>query len=193
MFILFFAVASCKLNKNSTHLDDSAQMSVRLTNRRHHFTALSLTGLLQLLIALPIIILLIVFARTDLNGALSPFLAGLLAGIVGILVRPTRLTSMILVDIIFNTLAIATCFLAAGMTGIYGNAVHLDDFDQLRVTEGTSGSEGGDCIFVENFGFRSSMQPLNKLLPYMYVQYVCIYTCIYLYNHNLIIFLCMHV
>ena len=37
----------------------------------------------------------------------------------------------ILADIIFNSLAITACFLAAGMTGIYGTAVQMDDFDNL--------------------------------------------------------------
>jgi hypothetical protein len=148
-------------------------MCVRLHNKRHCLTALSLTGLLQLLIALPIIIIsFIVFARTELGAALSPFWAGfllLLAGIVGLLIRPTRLASVILADIIFNTLAITACFLAAGMTGLYGTAVQLDNFDQLRVTEG-SGDEGGDCIFSDDSrlyssGFRSTMEPLDRLVP----------------------------
>ena len=52
---------------------------MRLNNKRHCLTALSLAGLLQLLIALPIIIVsFIVFARTDLGAALSPFWAGFL-------------------------------------------------------------------------------------------------------------------
>ena len=33
---------------------------------------------------------------------------------------------------IFNALAIMACFLAAGMTGLYGTAVQLDHFDELR-------------------------------------------------------------
>ena len=54
-------------------------MCVKLNNKRHCLTALSLAGLLQLLIALPIIIVsFIVFARTDLGAALSPFWAGFL-------------------------------------------------------------------------------------------------------------------
>lgn len=148
-------------------------MCVRLGNKRHCLTLLSLTGLLQLIIALPIIVVsFIVFTQTDLGGALSPFWAGFLlfiAGVVGLLVRPTKLASVILADIIFNSLAITACFLAAGMTGIYGTAVQLDGYDELRVTEG-SGGGGGDCIFSDDSplyssSFRSSMQPLDRLVP----------------------------
>ena len=49
-------------------------------------------------------------------------------------VRPIcaiQLLLQILADIIFNSLAITACFLAAGMTGIYGAAVQMDDFDNL--------------------------------------------------------------
>lgn len=54
-------------------------MCVRLGNKRHCLTILSLTGLLQLLVAVPIIVIsFIVFAQTDLGGALSPFWAGFL-------------------------------------------------------------------------------------------------------------------
>ena len=52
-------------------------MCVRLTNKEHCLTFLSVTGLLQVVIALPIIVVsFIVFAKTDLGGALSPFWAG---------------------------------------------------------------------------------------------------------------------
>ena len=56
-----------------------SEMCVRLGNKRHCLTILSLTGLLQLLVAVPIIVIsFIVFAQTDLGGALSPFWAGFL-------------------------------------------------------------------------------------------------------------------
>lgn len=41
-------------------------------------------------------------------------------------------STQILADIIFNALAITACFLAAGMTGVYGTAVQLDNYDQLQ-------------------------------------------------------------
>lgn len=54
-------------------------MCVRLNNKRHCLTFLSLTGLLQILIAIPIIVVsFIVFLETDLGAALSPFWAGFL-------------------------------------------------------------------------------------------------------------------
>ncbi|CAI8017584.1 hypothetical protein GBAR_LOCUS10664 [Geodia barretti] len=148
-------------------------MCVRLNNKRHCLTLQSLTGLLQVLIALPIIVVsFIVFTQSSLGGALSPFWAGfllLIAGVVGLLVRPTKLASVILADIIFNALAITACFLAAGMTGIYGTSVQLDNYDQLQVLEGSGGSEG-DCIFADGSplyseSFRSSMEPLDRLVP----------------------------
>ncbi|KAL5505124.1 hypothetical protein EMCRGX_G006505 [Ephydatia muelleri] len=102
-----------------------------------------------MVVAICIVVLsFIVYFKSTLGVILSPFWCGfmlLVTGVLGLLIRPSRLAILVFIHLLFNALSIAGCFLASGMTGLYGSAVHLPRFSEFRSINTTT-----SCIFAEN-------------------------------------------
>ncbi|XP_003382524.1 PREDICTED: uncharacterized protein LOC100634672 [Amphimedon queenslandica] len=155
-------------------------MCCRLSNSHHCLTFLSVLGLLQVIVSLPIIILsFLIFFQTTLGYLLSPFWCGfiiLLAGFVALFIRPTRLASVICLHVILNATTIIVCIVAGIISGLYGTAVHLPNFNSLIDSTVTgSGSNANStntirCIFSEDSelysdNFRIVMNSLDTIIP----------------------------
>lgn len=94
----------------------------------------------------------------------------MIAGGVALFIRPTRLACIIFFHVILNAFCICMCFLAAGITGLYGTAVHLDEFNLLTANTTQPGSEADRCIFDETSplyteSFRDAFRPIDSLVP----------------------------
>jgi len=149
-------------------------MCLKLGNKCHCLTLLSILGFLQTLISLPIIVLsFLVFFQSSLGAALSPFWCGfllLITGVVAIFIRPSRLACVIFLHVLLNAFSICACFLAAGITGLYGTAVQLSGYDEFELRREQDGSGAVDrCIFFNGSNlysveFSNAFRPVDAIV-----------------------------
>lgn len=147
-------------------------MCLRLTNNQYCLSFLTVLGFLQVLLSLPIIVLsFLLLVWTTLGVALEPFWCGfvlLMAGVAGLLVRPTRQACVIFFHVLLNAFSICACFLAAGITGLYGTAVQLPEFQDFLIVQRMS-ADNSTCIFnadspLYTQGFRDTFRPVDSLV-----------------------------
>ena len=146
-------------------------MCIRLSNKHHCLTCISVLSVVQLVWGSPIAALgLFIFFTTSLGALLSPFWAGfmiMVAGFTGVFVRPSRSAAVIFAHMLLNVLAVFACVFAVLATGTYGIASQLPEYQKFITSNETSLN---GCIFSESsplfdMSVKETLRPLEYAVP----------------------------